>query len=278
MTGAHKGVSARKETTDKLTTSQQLSIGLSDLGTNSKLSLPARPLTTGRLLPHIGHKHLHKDSLTLLSKPPAGGGKSLDREAGGALTAKTQSEFQSKDSFRQVELEDSSKLAKPDQKTVQPVLSSLNVKSGYEDSGYILNPSNLNSFVVPKHTPAPPNRKPKRLLSHGSNKDFSSSCRETSSKTNSYNDGPSLVKRSEEKGIPGSNFKPIISVRNLELINHSKSSVKNRPFPSSVEELPGNRTLQSFSRLRQTHPPGTPPYSNKTLATVTTCTSKQVRK
>ena len=147
-------------------------------------------------------------------------------------------------------------------------LSTLSIKTGYEDSGCLLNPSSLHSFVGSKLTPTPPSRKPIRISSGGGGVGV---CTHESSKP-SPNE-PQFAKSiapGNNKVIPSSEFKPIVSVRNLEL-NHNKPLLKTNRSLTKSGDVTSDRGMPSrdrVARLRHTHPPPTPPNSNKLLATV----------
>ena len=249
----------RKRQSNKTSKSHQFSIGLSDLGANSQLALPSRPLTTGRLLPHIGRKHLQKDQTTSGTKPSSsvsGCNSAVGPRKTGQII-RTHTDSHSQDFRRKEQLDSPLKIS--DQKLTQSNITTLDIKTEFEGSGCLLNPNNLHPFLGSKLTPTPPTRKPVR-------KQLNGGAGEQEAAKN-LNEMVSLKSNVAEnnKVIPSSNFKPVISVRNLELNHSSKTALEsNRNFACSRETI-GDRALPSrdrASRLRHTHPQPTPPNAN----------------
>jgi len=223
---------------------------LSDLGTNSQLSLPVRPLTTGRLLPHIGHKHLQRDNTALGTKPTNSGSSCSSAVAGTRKTGhiiRTQIDSHSQDLRKKEPLDGFMKIG--DQKLTQTKDTALGIKTDFEESGCLLNPNKLHPFLGSKLTPTPPSRKPNIKQPNG----FGSEREVAKNLDNQPASSPKPVATENNKVIPSSNFKPIISVRNLELNHSGKNILENsRNFSPS----PVAKELQdcAIHILRPLHP------------------------
>lgn len=254
------------------------------MGSNGKFPLPHRPLTTGRLLPHISRKHL-KDSTALLSKPTVVSGTKLStfsRKTGSGYSRTTPSNL----NFQGLEKSDKTTTSHFQSKSTQPVVvSSIGVKNSPSTvTEPLLSPNNLQSTSgLTKLAPTPPTRK--QVVSPKTNSTSAGIGVNTSlnTKHSASAKGRKLTSESEEyesetsrtdKLTPANNFKSIISVTNLELGNDKSILKTNRSLntPSESNRL-GERVSLSRerkSRVRHSHPPTTLPMTSSKLTTLAT--------
>ena len=164
-----------------------------------------------------------------------------------------------------------------DSNSSRTVHSSSNIKSSDENKECLLTPNSLGALSMSsKLIPSPPNRKsfppPKTPATSGGilNSTFNSKhLAGTGSRkaTSEINQIKTEVEKTK-KPVPSTNFKPIISVTNLKLVNDDVTLKTNK---SAIVLNEANRAADRQSRdrnlkLRHTHPPTTfpvpPPYKN----------------
>ena len=257
-----KTAPVRKPTNDKSCTEGLQNIGLKDLGANSNIS--NRSGASGRLLPHIGHKHLQKETSAVLLR---------SSNLGGSKTASPSLKINTsliKTTLKTNELGDLPKEAN-DVTMTQSSLSCLSQTNSYENTGCLLNPNTLHPLMGTKHKPAPPARKmssAKAQLSSPASSNPNKLHNAAGKQMITSGSAPG-TKSDADKSLPGSIVKPIISVRKLEL-NQDKLMRSNRPLSSHAELQTGSeRSLPSRERSLRTRSSHPPPTSAKKSGIVT---------